>query len=990
MDTPSEYSRATTGTAMSNAVEQNRTALPIAATPSRVMTAPNVSFSPDTPPPLPGEACSLPTPINGDGTTPVLRPILTTTPFVPGPSTAPVHASSSSRPKPQLRLSTQELPASLKKEDKPPVSPGMKHWQQVRQHVITASSPIEERQPPKQVKKPGLVSRTAGRFGFRNVVENVLGYDRRRGSTYGAFQIDGLTDEEREEASRQRRRFARDIKACLDACSAEESRRRLRRLAAAGGHLRSLAPSSTKPKSTHQSAHGYNHKAMSTHSSAFHLPAGAAGAAGDELSAFGPLLIELHKFVHDARAKRLWSRTCPHHAAILAELGTTFLPDSASTDGERAQTLEVFRTIINNWSTDGEDDELDRWLWLCRAMLIDDRALRNRGLALLSQLLRKHVDIPESLVRPDSALDFESVAIALLTLLHALESAPYASDQQQSAVWDLLADLSTGDIIKVDPDSLLDLLNDMDIDTARHIETELLWLAAAKVIATDTHVGAWMLDRDATVLKRFAPPPVLPGMPGAVRRLRVLSSNKFFASFAALVRNVDDEDVVSAVARMARGIYEEAVDLRDHDGVVTGYASLLLALDCAANDGEYRARLRDLLAKYKSVTSTVARSFVSSFPATQTIKTTRQFLQTDLAPLGRACVPPLLEHLSTLPPDPGVRSFLAWLATSQPQLFYKPIFACAAATQAETLTNPLRVVQSLSEQLGPEVFWTRADPQMIAIVLVGDVVPRPGKGKGKAGAPAVVHVKLGRYAILVELVVALHAIKSTDPQLGAFAQALETRLGAMLEIEESDSPLPAVYRSLVAQLVRSLRVASGLIKRTAATRISVQWYTSPLWRVITEGIEARQVETLTKLYKTDTNSAVKNAARMATLLVPLSESLPTLLVVVQASLGSEDWGALLPVVWERYVQMGQPVDQLTFLMMKCAESARGGLRNLLSTELFKYVCHQGLQLTSVPDPVCAVARSSSSQCCTATVSRCTRRRLSPTDVGSTSGSRTAH
>lgn len=936
------------------------------------MTEPTLSFTPDTTPPS-GVTPSLTPPSNGS-TPPVLQPILTNTPIVPGPSTAPVRItapSSASRPKPQLRLSTQELPQLVKPEDKPPISPGMKHWQQVRQHVMTGPSPVEERPGPKPAKRPGIVSRTAGRFGFRNVVENVLGYDRRRGSTYGAFHIDGMTDEEREEASRQRRRFARDIKACLDVCAAEESRRRLRRLAAAGGQLRPAAP---KPKSTHHSALGYNSKATSTHSSSLHLPLGAT--SGDEVSAFAPLLIELHKFTHDSRAKRVWSRTCPHHAAILAELGTTFLPDSASTDGERAQTLEVFRTIIFNWSTDGEDDELDRWLWLCRAMLIDDRALRNRGLALLSQLLRGHPDLPESLFRPASALDFESVAIALLTLLHALEAAPYASDQQQSAVWDLLAGLSAGEIIKVDPDSLLDLLNDLDLDSTRHVEPELLWLAAAKAIATDRHVGAWMLDRNAAILKRFGPPPVLPGMPGAARRLRVLASNRFFASFTTLVRDVDDEDVVAAVGRMGREIYDEAMALPDHDGVVAGYASLLLALDCAAKDDSHAARLRELLAEHKGVTTTVAKSFVSSFPAVQAIKVIGQFLQTDLAPLGRACVPPLLEHLATLPPNPEVISFLSWLSTSQPQLFYKPLFACAAATQSESLAKSLRVVTAISELLGPEAYWTSADPQMIAIVLVGDVAPRQAKGKGKEGTPGVIHVKLGRYAILVELILALKTVKGTSSQLATFAQALETRLGAMLEIEEKDRPLPDVYRSLVAQLVSSLRVSSGLIKRTAATRIGVQWYTSTFSRFNAPGIEASQIQALTTLYKADTDSAARNAARIATLQVPLSESLPTLLVVVQASLGSEEWGALLPVVWERYVQMGQPVDQLTFLMMKCAEAARGGLRNLVSTELFKYVSSKRLPLTTVPDPACAAARSSSSPCCTGIVSRYTRRRLS--------------
>ncbi|CAK9783457.1 hypothetical protein CC85DRAFT_282197 [Cutaneotrichosporon oleaginosum] len=835
---------------------------------------------------------------------PDFRPILASGPS-PGSSTA-----SSSRSKPQLRLSTQELPPPTK-EDKPPLSPGMKHWKQVRQHVLTAPSPIE---PPKS--KRGIVSRTAGRFGFRSVVENVLGYDRRRGSTYGAFPVD-MTEEEREEASRERRRFARAVKTCLDDCAAEESARRLRRLAAAGGHT-VPAPQTSKPKSTHHSAHGG--RSGSVHSTNL--------LEDDGVSAFYPLLSALVKFGVDAKAKRVWSRTCPHHAAILAELETAFLPDSASRVGERAQALQVYFTIVSHWSTDSEDDELDRWLWLCRAMLLDDRPSRERGLHLLALMLRGDSSIPEALVRPASALDFESVVIALLKLLYALENSSYASDDHQAIVWDLLAFMGEGDIVAVEPESVLPFIDD-DHLTIRNAEHELLWLAAAKAIAADRHVGIWLLDCNASVLRRFTPPPVLPGMPEFARKLRMLASKTFMSSFVALVRDVDDEDVLMAGAELAKEIFDEALALPERAGIEAAYALVLLALDCASDvqESRYAEELRSLLTEYKDIAPSVAVAFVSSFPAAQVMKATRAFLQTDM-PLGRACIQPLLERLSTLPPSSEARAFLAWLATAHPKLFYKPLFTCAAAAHAESLAKPLRIAVALAEQLGSEAFWICADPQMIAIVL-GDM--SGGKGNGKAGS-SFANVKLGRYALLVELIIALKGVKG--PQLAVFAQGLETRLGAMLEHEERSGTLPPVYRSLVAQMIGTLRVGSGLIKRTSATRLAVQWYTSRTWRATAHAPETSQIDSLVRLYKPDPEAAAQNAPRVACLNLPLTDALPTLLVTVQASLGSEEWGALLPIVWERYARRGQPVDQLTFLLMKCAEAARGGLRNLVQTELY--------------------------------------------------------
>ncbi|BEJ05797.1 hypothetical protein CcaverHIS641_0303190 [Cutaneotrichosporon cavernicola] len=853
---------------------------------------------------------------------PVLRPILTNA-SVPVPGAISSHhdldfgpapalplamqaTPNSSRPKPQLRLSTQDLPAPSKKADKQPLSPGMKHWQQVRQHVVTGPSPVDSK------PKRGIVSRTAGRFGFRSVVENVLGYDRRRGSTYGAFAMD-MTDEEREEASRERRRFARAVKTCLDECAAEESTRRLRRLAAAGGHA--PTPPASKPKSTHLSSHGGR--------------SGSVHALDDEgVSAFYPLLSALVKFGLDAKAKRVWSRTCPHHAAILAELGTAFLPDSASRDGDRAQALQVFFTIVTHWSTDSDEDELSRWRWLCHAMLRDDRQTRDRGLRLLSLILKGDSSMPEALVRPATALDFESIAVALLNLLHALENSGYASDEHQSIVWGLIASLGAGDIIAVDSESVVPLLDD-DSLIARNTERELLWIAAAKAITANKHVGAWMLDCNAAVLRRFVPVPVLPGMPETARQLRVLASKALLNSLATLVRDVDDEDVVASVAAMAEEIFDEAMALPRRDGIEASYASVLLALDCAVNspDSPYAACLSDLLAKHNDIVTSVAQDFISSFPTARVMKVTRQFLQADM-PLGRAFVPLLLEHLATLPSTPEARTFLAWLSTAQPHLFYKPLFACAAATQAETLVKPLRIVASIAEQLGADAFWTRADPQMVAIVL-GDMSPRKGKGKARG---AVANIKLGRYALLVELLVSLQGAKG--PQLATFAHGLETRLGAMLELEESGSSLPPGYRSLVVQLIRSLRIGSGLIKRTSITRLAVQWYTSSSWRAASPSPETSLIDSLIQLYKSDTEATSKSVPRIALLKLPLSEALPTLLVTAQASLASEDWGALLPVVWERYAGRDMPVDQLTFLMMKCAEAARGGLRNLVSTELY--------------------------------------------------------
>jgi hypothetical protein len=88
--------------------------------------------------------------------------------------------------------------------------------------------------------------------------------------------------------------------------------------------------------------------------------------------------------------------------------------------------------------------------------------------------------------------------------------------------------------------------------------------------------------------------------------------------------------------------------------------------------------------------------------------------------------------------------------------------------------------------LGRSRFWTDADPQMAAIVLMGNA--SSAKGKGKEGQTPRLAVKLGRYAVLVQLLKALDKLDSgakIENRLKSFAEQLESRLAVMLEAEVS-------------------------------------------------------------------------------------------------------------------------------------------------------------------------------------------------------------
>lgn len=131
---------------------------------------------------------------------------------------------------------------------------------------------------------------------------------------------------------------------------------------------------------------------------------------------------------------------------------------------------------------------------------------------------------------------------------------------------------------------------------------------------------------------------------------------------------------------------------------------------------------------------------------------------------------------------------MRYLQSAHPQLFYKPLFSLSACISSTNLATHLRLVRALSDSVEPARFWTAADPQMVVIVLMGQAAPKADKGKGKEGEVATVNVKLGRYACLIELLLALGSIekgRGKDKGLRGFIDTVESRLGVMLEAEVS-------------------------------------------------------------------------------------------------------------------------------------------------------------------------------------------------------------
>jgi len=419
-------------------------------------------------------------------------------PQTTSPDTLPIALPATKSPKRKptaLRLNTQDLFAPSASPTKP-VSPGLQHWQQVRDHVMT---PAEERAahslarpgPSNEKKKTfDIVSKAVGRFGMKQAADHVIRGDEKRKDTLAMkAEFGDLSVEQREEIARERRRFARDVKTCLDACSAEETKRRFMRLGQPAGF--------GDPKAI-KHGHTVEGSGISGHSSQL-LP--QRHALNNEFYAFAPLLTELHRNMPAARAKKPWSRTCPHHAAILAELGAAFLDDKITTAGERQQALEVFGTVVRNWAADSAEEELSRWTWLCHVLLWDDRQLRDRGLALLDSLLQYSSMDHGHGHKQHSPAAFINLSVALIRLLHALDTS-HRQEKHVDIVMHLISKLSEGSMLNLDEVAVAEWAGTERTVGGQGVECrELFWVAVGTAVGTDVKLAEWLFDLNTPYLQ---------------------------------------------------------------------------------------------------------------------------------------------------------------------------------------------------------------------------------------------------------------------------------------------------------------------------------------------------------------------------------------------------------------------------------------------------------------------------------------------------------
>lgn len=108
------------------------------------------------------------------------------------------------------------------------------------------------------------------------------------------------------------------------------------------------------------------------------------------------------------------------------------------------------------------------------------------------------------------------------------------------------------------------------------------------------------------------------------------------------------------------------------------------------------------------------------------------------------------------PPYPYIplNALLERVSQTYPQLFYKPLFSCAASTKEFTVASHLCVITILSKFLSD--FWTR-DAEMMSVALMSGA--SGGTNKEPLRVPTWGTARLGQCVLLVELIGHIQAVR---------------------------------------------------------------------------------------------------------------------------------------------------------------------------------------------------------------------------------------
>jgi len=134
--------------------------------------------------------------------------------------------------------------------------------------------------------------------------------------------------------------------------------------------------------------------------------------------------------------------------------------------------------------------------------------------------------------------------------------------------------------------------------------------------------------------------------------------------------------------------------------------------------------------------------------------------------LSCSLFPQKLAAESITTPDPSITELLLLIAKRYPQVFFKPLFLCAASNKELIIANYLRVLISLSTYL-PNILTSNAE--MMSVALMGNLSNTGSTDE--TTNPTWEQARLGHCVVMVELINRLRIVRKST--VGIFGLTLK-------------------------------------------------------------------------------------------------------------------------------------------------------------------------------------------------------------------------
>ncbi|KAG5721509.1 Unc-80 like protein [Termitomyces sp. T112] len=546
--------------------------------------------------------------------------------------------------------------------------------------------------------------------------------------------------------------------------------------------------------------------------------------------------------------RRTTFSTLPHESLVLSTLLIPFLSmeESPRLEEERWNAIEAFETITRSWAPHNEEKGIERYLWCCKAAIIPPGTMRTRILSILWGLIIP-TDNNYVISTPQCFQTLAQGLFSLLPHLRPLSSSPI-DHEEVPFLMDVISRICDGCCGELEAHFAQEEYGTVSSakDDKNLIREAILFEALTRCLEDCTNDSrVWLFQHvveqywiKSPAKTQFTPllSTIYARTLSGVSRALVSILSVPLDQGASLQRAQHAVKLIQSRLILDMDALGDAVELEARMNIVKAVLELV-CIDRAREPVQWGLSLLHTWYRgsslWKSYLNATLQDFISKGTWPNIIlkfATLIRLLSDDIRKSMVTFVLPLLYDrlVEGPPPFPCIplTNLLDIIAQLYPQVFYKPLFLCAASSKEITIINHLCIISIVSKFL-PD-FWIR-DAEMVSVALMSDSVKKAPEAERKTWTKQ----KLGQAVVMLELIAFIQsarhekeAASSSNSLLAEtvkFVVALEARLAILLEAKERTASLAMSRRLLFCVLLREMRLLTRSLKPTLWLAQIVRW-----------------------------------------------------------------------------------------------------------------------------------------------------------------------